>query len=690
MRGLVVREELDIDPLSEASVRLILEQAGALSRFTVKEGDDVHAALELLAFIEGLIDQGDIESTVTLVKQAFLGDPALVTFIGAAATAPGQTSEGPGDVGNFFPYEVGNTWMFQGTETLEGEAPTPYANGVRVTDVDAFGLFAVEESNGLDIGEAVREFFEKTSAALVYHGGDDPEDPVAAVAPFDEVHFPLRTGAVIKQYDEEDVSIEDLDDDGRNERVDLEGRRKHIGYESVSVPAGDFDDCALLETKIEATVRLSRGGRARVKTTVHEWFAPGMGLVKSETELCVSVSGDTECDEYTEEVDAYQVGNEGRGVLSSITLAEDITRANSDTQRPGRPGVGFDGLNYLVVTCRDLDGSAEMVGVLVSGRGVVLEEFPILSFGINDCTVSTSSVIFDGANYLIVYGVGGDVRGVRVSPDTTVLDPAGFLISENANSSPSVSFDGTNTLVVWRRFFLQGDLAGDIYGAFVTPAGTTPGEFAVHSAFGPQGFASTTFGAGNHMVLWSDRTSGTNKVRGARVTPAGVVLDPSGFTLSEGTDDEGDFEPRADFDGTHFFVVWLRDNSRGIFAEVIGARVNPDGTLADASEIPISSALLPNADHNVIFDGTNYFVAWDVRTFDEDSGIHAARITPAGEFLDGLSSESSLHIERSPSSTRLVHPAFALGSNNFFIAWFAVIERFGEAKDIEGVLVYPF
>lgn len=56
--------------------------------------------------------------------------------------------------------------------------------------------------------------------------------------------------------------------------------RKCLGYEDVTVSAGEFRDCVKLIYTIQMKVMFIKTKIA----TVTEWYAPGVGLVKSETE----------------------------------------------------------------------------------------------------------------------------------------------------------------------------------------------------------------------------------------------------------------------------------------------------------------------------------------------------------------------------------------------------------------------
>jgi len=67
-------------------------------------------------------------------------------------------------------------------------------------------------------------------------------------------------------------------------RLSVELEKKVVSDEAeVTVPAGSFDHCLLVEGQGLATVPTDRGnGTASVSVEIREWYAPGVGLVKLE------------------------------------------------------------------------------------------------------------------------------------------------------------------------------------------------------------------------------------------------------------------------------------------------------------------------------------------------------------------------------------------------------------------------
>ena len=135
---------------------------------------------------------------------------------------------------------------------------------------------------------------------------------------------------------------------------------------------------------------------------------------------------------------------------------------------------------------------------------------------------------------------------------------------------------------------------------------TAPGSL---EAPGYQNSPELAFDGTNYLVVWEDPRAGTDGgLYGARVSPAGDVLDPNGFPISSAPRDQA--APQVAFDGTNYLVVW-HDGRAGPFRyDIYGARVSTAGTVLDPNGIRISSPESRELTPALAFDGTNYLVAW--------------------------------------------------------------------------------
>lgn len=148
-------------------------------------------------------------------------------------------------------------------------------------------------------------------------------------------------------------------------------------------------------------------------------------------------------------------------------------------------------------------------------------------------------------------------------------------------------------------------MAGNIYGVRVTPNCDSINSFIICSADEIQTDPDVAFDSTNYLAVWSDlRVAGNNIVYGARVTQAGVVLDPEGIQIGPVN---GSFqkEPSIAFIGDRYLVVW------GHMAEpfgVTGRFIYPDGSLGDTIHIATPANVVHNTD--VVYDGDKLFVVW--------------------------------------------------------------------------------
>jgi hypothetical protein len=243
----------------------------------------------------------------------------------------------------------------------------------------------------------------------------------------------------------------------------------------------------------------------------------------------------------------------------------------------GWPAAAFDGTQYLVVWEDYRAGRPILYGGRIAANGTALDPF---GFPILDALAKLPSykeyepaVVFDGANFLVVTEMRGQILGVRVSPAGKVLDPEGILIAV-ANSGyasrPSLIFDGQQYLVAWG---------------------------------GPD-----------------------NCVYRARVKPDGIVLDPDGaLAYAEAS------SPAVSFDGTHTLLSWVRYDVETHRWVVYAGRIAVDGTLIDETPIRISLIdMYIDGDLGPVagFDGTNHLIAWS------GAGIWASRVTPEATLLE--------------------------------------------------------
>lgn len=346
------------------------------------------------------------------------------------------------------------------------------------------------------------------------------------------------------------------------------------------------------------------------------------------------------------------------------------------------PAVGFDGVDFLVVWEDQRGGDWDIWGARVTSAGTVLDSAGfVIAVAAGD--QRHPAVAFDGTVYLVVWtdrrGADNDIRGARVRPTGVVLDPAAFVISSAGSNQeyPTLTFDGANFMAAWEDD-RNGSTNADIYGARVTHAGVVldPNGLVISSAPNHQYYPRVSSDGTNSLVVWQDWRKGADSsdIYGARVTPSGTVLDPSGFVISGAAGRQ--CVPASIFDGVDFLVVWQEQEWE---AGIIGVRVTPAGTVLDSQGIVISAAPGGVSAPTTAFDGTNCLVAWvDKRNGATD--IYGARVSLAGTVLDtaGIPICQAARYQRCP--------VLASSGSGFFAAWWDIRSGDG-ADDIYGARV---
>jgi hypothetical protein len=295
-----------------------------------------------------------------------------------------------------------------------------------------------------------------------------------------------------------------------------------------------------------------------------------------------------------------------------------------------------------------------------------------------------SAVAFNGTNYLVVWedeqSGSWDIYGTRVSPGGYLLDPAGIAISAGTYSErfPTVTSDGSNWLVVWRDGRNSGYYC-DIFCARVSEAGIVldPSGIAICTADNEQEMPAASFDSIYYMVVWEDqRSAGPHRIYGARIDQSGIVLDPQGFYVSPFG--RHATAPSIAYGGDNFLIIWQEGFPE---LDIYGARVDRDGVVLDPSGIAICTVADNQWTPSIAYAGTNWLVVWD-DTRNDLYRIYGARVNQAGVVLD------TIGFCISPDSGYQGASDVASVGVNYFVIWSQDgHDTFGARVTLDGIVL---
>ncbi len=259
-------------------------------------------------------------------------------------------------------------------------------------------------------------------------------------------------------------------------------------------------------------------------------------------------------------------------------------RVGADFITANAPGLAFGGSNHLLTWVTG-GGSPRVTATRLTPAGVVLDSSTIYT-RISGQDVQPTSVASDGTNWFLVaafrdYGGLANVQGIRISSSGVAMDSQALRLAYQSRGleAAAVAFGANSYLVAWQDF--RSNTTYDIYGAIVGTDGTIidsgiPISTAATSQYSP----SVAFDGTNWLVAWQDnRNGGERECFGTRVSQSGTVLDPAGIRLGPCPDNYDDAIQLV-FDGANYFAVWQwRNWSNG---DLWGARISPAGVVIDS------------------------------------------------------------------------------------------------------------
>ena len=334
--------------------------------------------------------------------------------------------------------------------------------------------------------------------------------------------------------------------------------------------------------------------------------------------------------------------------------------------------ISFGGTNFLVTWSDKRRGGTGAGDRDIYGRFVsVLGALQGVDFKISGAAGKDSETAFDGANFLVVWRddvLDTDIYGRFLSPAGTFI-AAEFVIDANALPSDNpinVLFDGTKYLVAFSdEIGGQGTGEWDVFGRFVTPAGTVlTNRIAITTAPGSQIFPTLAFDGANYLVAWLDGFGSTNTSTKARFLDATGTAMSSEFLLSGQQGAKVSLVASLVFDGRRYFgVVGLGEvltNGTGGFVGFTNGAVN--GTFISPlprGAFPIGITSSNEFGGGAAFDGTNFLVGIGGGPVGAADQITAQLFSPVGTLIG-----SRISIGRFGSS-----PKIAFDGTNYFMVW---------------------
>ena len=313
---------------------------------------------------------------------------------------------------------------------------------------------------------------------------------------------------------------------------------------------------------------------------------------------------------------------------------------NHAAHRRRRPGVAFDGTNFLVVWEDHRDAMPAVYGNRVRpSDGALLDGANGFRVG-NSASGQAPAVAFGGGEYLVAFQAGTSLAGARPTRPITarpIPRSSRWPRAPRARRWIRRGWPGTDRTSCWPGARRTCPSSISPRASIPTPArcsnpatsrsatpGTTPRIQRVQTSRRAVG-ASWPSSAPSATA---PRPTSSTTPRGRRSTPASGALARPVFGFPQTADWQQ--YPDCSSDGSHHLVVW--QERAGAHFEVRGARVsNADGTLNEPDSFTISSGAADQVYPRTASNGSNHLVVWC-----DGTSLRAGRVKGSdGSLLDG-------------------------------------------------------
>jgi hypothetical protein len=271
--------------------------------------------------------------------------------------------------------------------------------------------------------------------------------------------------------------------------------------------------------------------------------------------------------------------------------------------------------------------------------------------------------------------IGGHLQAADPLGPETVL-----TTQENKDAyKPTAAFLGGSYLVIWKSgilapgdmregFKYQSDIVACKVGKDGQVVDKTP--WVISKAKGLQDAPQITANKEMALVVWQDLRNGQDwDTYGARIDAGGKVLDPGGFLIAGGANNQA--KPRVAWDGKTFVVVWM-DMRNGKNYNIYATRVRADGPSAGSAQAkvvdPDGIQVTTKGDYDPAIcssgDGRSFILSCNGRwRYDRSDSSQSAGFLEGGKY-------TAVHPFTDPCDFRGNTPYFAAaGKDCYLYAW---------------------
>jgi len=257
------------------------------------------------------------------------------------------------------------------------------------------------------------------------------------------------------------------------------------------------------------------------------------------------------------------------------------------------------------------------------------------------------ATVFNGNDFIVVWSDARFTQGdyswivaARVTTSGLVLD-SGYCVSTGNNqieSSPDIAFDDSRCLVVWYNYYPPYGVFGRFINSMAQPEDSI--IFIAPTLTNGNINPRVEFDGSNYLVVWADRSASSTDfdVFGQLVSMYGELI---GNKILIATGPEHQLFPDLNFDGNTYIIVWGQEPST-IFGQYLATNGQLVGTNFRISENNSYYRSQPG----IVTSNNSYFATWsEIRSNESDIYGHID--------IHGLM-EQGVSLINQPSNTMII------------------------------------